>query len=469
MIHRISFLSHFRRQLRFATLACLALCLVPAITGRALGQAVPAATWPTGDTSPTEQPLPGQMLGTDLTLNQGVNSINAENASFDRFGLGLSALGGAETNFLGSDTNKKTVGYAQFAAEAAVSLRSQRTRFFALYQPAYDVYPQYSEVNNFAQRAYLNLTHAISEHADFAWNATSARYLSLNQFLPQALGVGGVGVVIPTLGAQIRQDSFEITNVATSLRYRYLMSTRMTFTGTLISGLFIDVPADVQVRVAGISQRLITSGADVRLDYQLRPRDVVGGEVTAIYVYGLRPGGHEVAETIQGTYQRQLGATWSAKVAAGPLFIQASSPLYGSIQSTNYSLAASVSHQVRQSQLSLGYSRAFIVSLLSPGVVGNSVNFTAYVPLRSRWILTAVSTFAEDSGKNTYVTGHIFGASSQLAYQVQPRLQLFASYALTSDNYSTGTSQASYGYTRNLFGAGIRFNLGNPITPGGVQ
>ena len=59
-----------------------------------------------------------------------------------------------------------------------------------------------------------------------SWGTTAARYLSLNEYLPQNLGIGGIGVIVPTPGEQLRDNSFELTNVATSLSLRYLMSPR---------------------------------------------------------------------------------------------------------------------------------------------------------------------------------------------------------------------------------------------------
>ena len=75
-------------------------------------------------------------------------------------------------------------------------------------------------VNNFSQTMFQSLAHDLSDRASFQWDTTAARYLSLNQFLPQSLGIGGIGVVVPTLGAQLLQDSFELTNAATTLTYQ---------------------------------------------------------------------------------------------------------------------------------------------------------------------------------------------------------------------------------------------------------
>jgi hypothetical protein len=38
-----------------------------------------------------------------------------------------------------------------------------------------------------------------------------------------------------------------------------------------------------------------------------------------------------------------------------------------------------------------------------------------------------------------------------------------------SENFTSGVPPQSLGFTRNQFGGGIRFNLGNPITRGGTQ
>jgi hypothetical protein len=465
---RISFPSYFRWALRFAMMVCMAGCVAALTMRQAQAQAVPAATWPTGDTSTADQPLPGQLLGIELSLNQGISAITGENVSFDHFGLGFSASGGAETNFLGTQTNETTAGYGQFGIQAGLLLRSDRSRYFALYQPEYNIYPQYSEINNFAQRFYQTVTHEITERSGVAWDTTAARYLSLNQYLPQSLNIGGVGIVIPTLGAQLREDSFEITNAATTIRYRYLLSTRMTFTSSLTGGIFILIPSHVTGAGPRFTERYVTTGGDLGLDYVLTPRNAVGVEVTPIYIDGLTPGGHEVAETVQAIYQRQLGATWTARGGIGPLFIQASSPLYGNLHETSYAANASLSHSIRQSQLSVAYRRSFLVSLLSPGVAGNSVGFSAYLPIGNRWIFAGAATYAEDRGNATLGASNVFGGSGQFAYQIEPRWQIFALYSVLSSHYSFTPTQSS-GYTRNKIGAGIRFNLGNPITSGGLQ
>ncbi len=434
-------------------------------------QAVPAATWPSGNTDPGEQPLSGQQLGTDLSLNQGVQSITAENEAFNRYGLGLEASGGVITNFLGTQTNQTTTSIAQFAAQAGLRFQTERTRYFAVYQPAYNVYPDYSEVNSFAQSFYQDLTHQITEHTGVGWNMTAARYLSLNEYLPQALNVGGIGVVSPTLGAALREDSFEITNVATSILYRHLVSARMTFSGTLVSGYFLNVPAGTATSThTGFSERFITSGADLRLDYQLAPKDVIGAEVTPIYIDGLHPSGHVMAETLQATYQRQLTATLQARVGAGPLFVQGSSPVFGRLRDTSYAVSASLSRQIRQSQFAVAFNRAFVVNLLSPAILSNGVNFSAYLPLKRNWILVGAANYVHDSGDSSlYGSADFYGAQAQLAYQLGRKMQLFARYSVISQNFDREVAFQSYGFTRNQIGGGIRFNLGNPTTPGGVR
>ncbi len=469
MSKRLSLLRSFRWPLSFATTLCILAGLLPMMAHQSAAQAVPASTWPYGDTTQAEQPLVGQRLGTDLTLNQGVNSISAENESFDRFNLGFEASGGVETNFFGTQTDKKTVGYGEFSAQAGLLFQTERTRYFVMYMPQYNVFPQYSEVNNFAQRFYQSLTHVITVHTGVAWDVTAARYLSLNQFLPQNLGIGGVGIVVPTVGQQLRQDSYQISNVATTINYRYLMSTRMTFTGALTSGFFLYIPADVAASKSRFSQRFVASGADLRLEYQLTPRNLVGGELTPIYIDGLRPGGHEIAEIVQATYQRQLTPTLSARVGAGPLFIQVSSPVFGSAQDTSYAVSALLSRQIRQSQFSLAYNRAFVVNLLSPSIVSNHVSFSTYMPLRSHWILVGTATYTNSSANRGLGSAKLYGGTAQISYQAASKVQIFARYSLLSQNFDRESSLQAYGFTRNQIGGGIRFALGNSTTRGGVQ
>ena len=216
---------------------CVALCILLMSAGRARAQAVPAGS---GDTNPADQPLPGQTLGSSLTLNQGANAIGAENESFDRYGLGMGASGGEVTNFFGTVTNQQNASFVQFTADAGLMLRTSRTSYFALYQPQYNVYPDFTGANNFGQSFFLNIGHSVSEHTAIAWNATAARYLSLNQYLPQSLGIGGVGVVVPTLGAQLKEDSFELTNAATNVSLRHLLSPEMSLTATLTGAYFLN-------------------------------------------------------------------------------------------------------------------------------------------------------------------------------------------------------------------------------------
>jgi hypothetical protein len=469
VIGRKLILQGTRRALPFVKMLCFAVCMLPILVRHAAAQAVPAATWPAGDTSPADQPLPGQQLGTNLTLNQGVNAINAENQSFDHFGLGLQALGGAQTNFLGTQTNQQTAGYAEFSAEGGLLLGTSRTHFFALYQPQYNIYPQYSDVNNFGQHLYLALNRTLAQRAEFSWDTTGARFLSVNQYLPQTLGIGGIGIVVPTIGNQLLQNSYEVSNAATSLRLRYLMSTRMTFTGTLTSSFFLLVPSAFYESKGYYSERLITSGADLRLDYQLTPRDTVGAAITPIYIYGLSPTGHQAAETAQVTYQRQLTPKLTVNVGAGPLFIQSSSSLFGSTQDISYALNAGIARQIRQSQLQVNYSRAFVVNLLSPAIASNSFGLNAYFPITKQWIVIGAATYAHQGGTPQYGAVTVYGGSAQVAYLVAPKLQIFGQYSLTSQKFNQNLSLEKFGFTRNQFGGGIRFNLGNPITRGGVQ
>ncbi len=439
---------------------------------RALAQAVPAGEIPPGEGNPTDQLLPGQSLGSNLTLNQSVNAINAENQSFERFGLGLSASGGEETNFLGTQTHQMSAGYGQFMADGGVLLRSSRTRYFLLYQPQYNIYPQFSQINNFSQSMYQSVTHALTARAGLQWDTTAARYLSLNQYLPQSLGIGGIGVVVPTLGTQLLQDSFELTNAATTLTYRYLLNYRMTLTGTVTGAFFLMIPSKEASPTpnTAATERFITSGGNLQLNYQLTPRDVVGGAITPVYVYGLVSGGSESAETVQAIYSRQLTPTFTARVGAGPLFIQSSSPTIGDFDITSYALNGSLTRALRQSQFSVDYKRAILVNLLEPAIVSNSVGSSAYLAFGNHWIFTGSGSYTHNDGNGAaYGPGHVFGGSAEIAYQAAKSVQFFALYSVLSESFSNAVNEPSLGFTRNQFGGGIRFNLGNPITRGGMQ
>lgn len=439
---------------------------------RAMAQAVPAGELPPGESNPMEPLLPGQTLGSNLSLNQGANAINAENQSFDRFGLGLSASGGEVTNFLGTQTDQQSAAYAQFGADGGLLLHNERTRYFLLYQPQYNVYPQFTNVDNFSQHAFQSVAHAISARSGLQWDTTAARYLSLNQYLPQSLGIGGVGVVVPTLGTQLKEDSFEITNAATTVNYKYLINTRMTFSGTATGAFFLMIPSDLQSSVSNsnFAERFLTVGGDARLTYQLTLRDTVGGAITPIYINGISPSGHETAETLQATYARNLTPTFTATVAAGPLFIQSSAAGIGNFQDTSYAINASLSRQLRQSEFSVNYTRAILVNLLEPAIISNSISSTAYLTWGNNWIFTGSGSYTHNAGSGqAYGPGHVYGGSAQIAYQVEKNLQLFALYSLLSESFSSSVNASSLGFTRNQFGGGIRFNLGNPITRGGIQ
>jgi hypothetical protein len=439
---------------------------------RAMAQAVPAGEVPPGEASPTDDLLPGQSLGSNLTLNQGVNAIGAENQSFERYGLGMSASGGVETNFFGTQTNQQSAAYANFAADAGLLLHNERTRYFLLYQPQYNVYPQFTNINSFSQRGYQSLARAISERAALQWDTTAARYLSLNQYLPQSLGIGGIGVVVPTLGSLLEEDSFQVTNVASTVNYKYLINTRMTFSASATGAYFLMIPSRVASPVLNpnLTERFLTVGGDARLTYQLTLRDVVGGAITPIYIDGISPGGHESAETLQATYARELSSTFTARVAAGPLFIQSSTPDFGGFKNVSYSVNASLSRKLRQSEFSVNYARAILVNLLEPAIVSNSIGSTAYEGFGNNWIFTGAGSYTQNAGNGQeYGPGHVFGGSAQLAYQIGRPLQLYALYSVTSQSFSTAVNTPSLGFTRNQFGGGIRFNLGNPVTRGGLQ
>lgn len=433
---------------------------------RAMGQAVQAGS---GDTNPADQPLAGQDLGSSLTLNQSANAIAAENQSFERYGLGLASSGGYITNFLGSQSQPKGAGYIQLNANGGLKLQSSRTRYYALYQPQYTIYPQYSVVNNFSQSFFQSLVHSFSEHTALSWGTTAARFLGLNQYLPQSLGIGGIGVIVPTPGQQLLQDSYELTNAATNISLRHLMSARMTLTATLTGAYFLEAPVTVAQKNPTVAQRFITAGLDARMDYQWTARDSVGVALTPIYVEGLSPSGHQSAETLQGTYQRQLTSTLTASVAAGPLFIQSSSSQFGSANNNSYAVTASISRQQRQSQFTAGYSRALLINLLEPPLVTHGVSASAYLPKGTHWIFSGAGSYSANAATAFYGAGHMYGGSAQGSYQVTRQMQLFALYSLISQTYTFGSTQQLSGFTRNQFGGGIQFNLGNAVTPGGTH
>jgi hypothetical protein len=277
---------------------------------------------------------------------------------------------------------------------------------------------------------------------------------------------------VPTLGTQLEEDSFEVTNAASTINYKYLINTRMTFSATGTGAYFLMVPSRVMSSVPNpnLTERFLTVGGDVRLTYQLTLRDTVGGALTPIYIDGISPGGHESAETLQATYARELSPTFTARVAAGPLFIQSSGADIGTFNDTSYSINASLSRKLRQSEFSVYYTRAILVNLLEPAIVSNSIGSSAYLGFGNNWIFTGAGSYTHNAGNGQlYGPGHVYGGSAQLAYQIGKDLQLFALYSITSQSFSTAVNAPSLGFTRNQFGGGIRFNLGNPVTRGGLQ
>ncbi len=468
MRFRLFFLRHFLSSLQLSIGVCFAALLLLMVAHQANAQAVPAGTAPMGGVNPEDQPLAGQQLGTDLTLNQGIQVINAENESIDRFGLGFQVSGGAQTNFFGTETNPVTAAYTNYSADIGLLLHSNRTRFFVLYHPQYNLYPQYTIVNNFSQQYFQRLDYTLSDRSAISWNTTAARLLSINQYLPLSLGIGAIGVVVPTLQTQLLENSFELSDVATELIWKYMISTRAIATASLTSSWFLLVPADLAGSSGLFSERFMASGGDLKYEYLLTPQDTIGVEATPVYLYGLNPTGHAETETVEGLYKRQLTSTWNAEIAAGPLFVQSSGPEFGSVKATSYAVNASLTRQVERSQLSLTYQRAFVVSFLEPAQVSNEVGFNTHIPLSSHWILTASTTYVRESGSIQAGSGTIYGGTGQIAYQVASRMQLFAQFSRLSQSYNLGLPQP-YAFSQNQFGAGLRFNLGNPITRGGVQ
>ena len=181
----------------------------------------------------------------------------------------------------------------------------------------------------------------------------------------------------------------------------------------------------------------------MRVDYQWTPRDVVGGSCDPVYVYGVTPSGHQSAETVQGTYQRHLTSDVNGMVGAGPLFIQSSSPQIRQHDDNSYAVNASISRQLRQSQFSAGYTRAFLVNLLEPAVATDSIQrmlisprgITGFSAERVR-IHTAAAT-------DVYGAGHVVGGSAQISYQLTTEMQFFAQYSIFRRLYSYGTAQPS--------------------------
>jgi len=246
------------------------------------------------------------------------------------------------------------------------------------------------------------------------------------------------------------------------------MSARSTFTASLTSSWFLFVPIDISGATGQYSERFTVSGADFKYQYQWDLRDSIGVEATPVYTYGLNPYGHDVDETLELLYQRQLSATWTASVGAGPLFIQSTGPAYGSVQDVTYAANASLSHQIRESQFALSYQRAFIVSFLEPALASDEINFNTHVPISKHWIVTSNFLYVRELGSIQAGSGTIYGGSGQAAYQIGSRAQLFAQASRLSQSYNFGLPQP-YAFTQNQFSVGIRLNVGNPITRGGTQ
>jgi hypothetical protein len=87
----------------------------------------------------------------------------------------------------------------------------------------------------------------------------------------------------------------------------------------------------------------------------------------------------------------------------------------------------------------------------------------------NHWIFSGAGSYSHTASNFYYGAAHVIGGSGQASYQLTTKMQFFAQYSFISQTYSFGSTERSTGFTRNQFGGGIRFNLGNAITHGGVQ
>ena len=220
-----------------------------------------------------------------------------------------------------------------------------------------------------------------------------------------------------------------------------------------------------------ITERFITSGADVRLTYQLNLRDVVGGAITPVYVYGLTPADMKLLKLCRphtpGNSDSDIDGKGRCRAAVYPVIERAGwqlpgHQLCGECDVESAAAAVPIFRRLHPSHSgeSAGAGHRIQLRLLRMRILGSAT--TGYSPVQDRTRITAAM-------ERSMVRAMFTEAPRKSRTRFRRACNFSLSIPCSRKALPPQRMQPSLGFTRNQFGGGIRFNLGNPITRGGVQ
>jgi hypothetical protein len=395
-------------------------------------------------------------------VNANANSVLLTDHQQAPFNASIELRGSYTPNVFASSQNTMADGYFAGAAPVGYRFENADTRFSANYRIDGYIYPGYPEVNSISQVYTHRLQHRSSEETSYSWDVATGRTSSVGQYLPAVIAVGGTGVVQPTVGQNVAQNSYTTSNIVTDIGivHRFTEVDRITATAT---GGWIE--QHEIVAAAGVPAEILRSepvGVDIQYDHRITAKSSLGAEVTDLYLRGLAPVGHENYAVTEATFKRKFSPYLAAEVAAGPLFSRQTSAQTGAASTTGYAANAGFDYDTTFARVTVNYSRVIQLQYQAAPVIANQVFGVFDRPISRDFDLTLVGRYIHSGSAVGEPAQDNLSLTGRLGYYLTSRLQLFVSGA-RFQLVSAPLPTRPLSYNQNVFSGGIDFLFGPPL------
>ncbi len=396
-------------------------------------------------------------------VNSNANSVRYVDRSHGPLNIGLEFRTSYADNVF--DSPQQTQSGVYFLAGAPISYihGTNQSRFVANYRVDGAIYPSYSEINSVSQVYLHRYERNTSEVTSFYWDFTAGRVSSLGQYLPALIPVGGTGVVPPSVGTAVLENSYTVSNVVTSFGVNHKFSEKDSISASATGG-WLEEAQDKPA--AGVPRQILRDeplGGNVKWEHLVRPTTAIGAELTDLYVRGLAPVGHENYTAVEGTFRYNWTQYLSMRAAAGPLFnVSNSTTAAGNSHNLTYAVNAGISYSTIFARISGEYSRVIQLQYLAAPTPAQQISAVFDRSISRTMDLTVDARFVHSDAGPSVVSQTNYGLTGRVDRYITRNFSIFitaARFSLSSPP-SNGTP-LSYG--RDEVAGGIHYSIGEPL------
>ncbi len=405
-------------------------------------------------------PVEAQMARTTNlnSLNENADAVRYYDSSLTRgpMFIALETTGAGTTNLEYTFDNVPSTAGAYFTVGVPVGLHlsTPLTDFVADFKYTSFLYPGYSDLNHSSAVYSHQMIHRFSDVTTSSWSLAGGHVVTLGQYLSPVIAVGSTGVLAPQESSGLQP----LNDIATTYAVSHQTSQRDTVTASVTSG-WLDQPVinfNSGNQVTRYQQ--VTGGGDLQWQRALNSRQVMGVELTDVYIAGISPGGSGNYGSAKFTFGQTLSPHSSITGGIGPLYTRSDVNGTSPVHEASYAGNIGFNYQRTFGSITGGFSRVYELGYIESAVVANEFYFTFDRPLNSRMLFTSAAQFVKNpalEGRNSYAQ-FVFTARFDM------HLTHNLDYHVEGSSFIQDTGAPTPGFKDNEISSGFTFYFGSP-------